>query len=242
MRKIWRDEILSDDEPLWRYFTPERFHEAMSTRKLYFASARQFEDPFEDAVAVQPHDWPVDSRYGEMEFGEHAFEELRRLAKVSCWHRADYESDAMWKLYAGQRKGIAVRTTVGCLEKSLHPFRLHPTYGEEMPYSGSVRYLDLRKERLRTSMENRFFYKHRGFEWEREFRVMITLRSAEEFGVKVPIEGIYVGFDPGVLIQELYLGPSTTLSEREEIMKSCADLGENFRPIVSTLLGRPRYM
>jgi len=97
------DEEVPPDEPLWRYFRAERFVGALQSRALRFPSARQFEDPFEGAVAVLPHDWPIDPRYGELDHGDQAFEELRRLTKISCWHRADYESDAMWKLYCQRR-------------------------------------------------------------------------------------------------------------------------------------------
>jgi hypothetical protein len=241
MRHIWPDEDLNPDEPLWRYFTIERFIEALRTNELYFAAARQFEDPFEGAIAVQPHDWPVDPRYDELEGAEAAFEQLRRLTKISSWHRADYESDAMWKLYAGQRKGIAIRTTVGRISAALTPFRLQPTYGEEEPFCGNVRYVDLREVRLRVNMAARFFYKHRAFEWEREFRVAISLRGAEEFGVEVPEMGIRVGFDPHVLIEELHIGPSLAREERLAVLAQCEEIGAPVRPIVSTLLGRPRY-
>jgi hypothetical protein len=94
---------------------------------------------------------------------------MRRLTKVSCWHQADYESDAMWKLYAASGKGISVRTTTTRLAASLEPFRLAPTYGEEVPWWGTVKYVDLHAVHLRASMENRFFCKHRPFEWERQF-------------------------------------------------------------------------
>lgn len=241
MRHIWKDETLDSSEPLWRYFTAERFQEALRLRTLYFASARQFEDPFEGAVAVQPHDWPVDPRYEDLEGSERAFEQLRRLTKISSWHRADYESDAMWKLYAEQRKGVAVRTTVERLGAALQPFKLAPTYGEEEPYWGNVRYVDLRKVRLRASMESRFFHKHRAFEWEREFRVAISLRIAEENAVDVPEGGIFVPFDPDTMIEELYVGPSLTEAERTQVLESCEQLGSSVRRTVSSLLGRPRY-
>jgi hypothetical protein len=190
MRSLWKDEDVSPDQPLWRYFRAQRFVESIRTGTLYFPSARQFEDPFDGAVAVMPHDWPVDPRYAELEHADKAFEELRRLTKISCWHCADYESDAMWRLYAESRKGVAVRTTAARLQEALHPFRLAPEYGEEEPFWGRVRYVDLHKIRLRASMEERFFIKHRAFEWEREFRVAISVRMAEEFGVRVPGEGI----------------------------------------------------
>jgi DUF2971 family protein len=242
MRAAFEDELLSANEPLWRYVRLDRMMESLTSRTLYFPSARQFEDPFEGATAVQPHDWPVDPRFGALEFGERAFEELRRLTKISSWHRADYESDAMWKLYAGKRKGVAIRTTVGRLSAGLKPFRLKPEYAEEEPYAGNIRYVDLFELRLQVSMDKRFFYKHRAFEWEREFRVAISVRGAEEYGVQVPEFGINVPFDPQVLIESIYVGPSLQANERTELERACegAELRPQFK--TSTLLGRPRYI
>ena len=74
---------------LWRYFKIDRFVELIGTGRLYFSSAQEFEDRFEGAVKVMPAGIPVDPTYTEMESGESAFEQLRRLTKVSCWHRAD---------------------------------------------------------------------------------------------------------------------------------------------------------
>lgn len=108
--RIIGDQPLDMAEPLWRYFKTDRFLDILQSSRLYFAAALQFEDPFEGAVAVLPPGFPVDPRYANLESGERAFEELRRLTKVSCWHRAAYESDAMWQLYAGSRKGVAIRT------------------------------------------------------------------------------------------------------------------------------------
>ena len=84
----------------------------------------------------------------------------------------------MWKLYAGERKGLAVYTTARRVRDALLPFRLAPTYGEEAPWWGPVKYVDLHSERLRVSMERRFFFKHRAFEWESELRVAFSIRLA----------------------------------------------------------------
>ena len=119
------------NETLWRYCTVERFEWMVGNRRMYFAAADQFVDPFEGAVAVQTNTPPPDPRYAEMELDESAFFELKRLTKLNCWHRAEYESDAMWKLYAGQSKGIAVCSTPDRMRRSFQPFRLHPDYGVE---------------------------------------------------------------------------------------------------------------
>jgi hypothetical protein len=241
MRCIFKDEAVESGQSLWRYFRLDRIVESLRTQTLYFPSARQFEDPFEGATAVQPHDWPVDPRYDLLEGAEGAFEDLRRLTKISSWHCADYESDAMWKLYASERKGVAIRTTAERLRAGLLSFHLQPQYGEEEPYWGNVRYVDLFETRLRLSMEERFFYKHRAFEWEREFRIIISLRMASEFGVRVPELGINVPFDPAVLVESIYMGPSLAEPERVALKEACdlAGLAHEFK--TSTILGRPRY-
>ena len=40
------------DAILWMYLRPERFINTLETRTMYFASANQFNDDFEGAVAV----------------------------------------------------------------------------------------------------------------------------------------------------------------------------------------------
>ena len=77
--RVVANQQLDWTERLWRYFKTERFVSLMDTGSLYFASARQFEDRFEGAVAVLPPGLPLDPRYSKPNFSERAFEELRRL-------------------------------------------------------------------------------------------------------------------------------------------------------------------
>lgn len=240
MRIIGNQE-LDMDEPLWRYFRTERLLELLQSSQLYFASARQFDDPFEGAVAVLPPGFPVDPRYAEVEHGERAFEELRRLTKVSCWHRASYESDAMWQLYASSRKGVAVRTSPDRIRAAARPFRLKPEYGHEDLWAGYVKYVNLLKERLRVSMMDRFWYKHMAFAWEQEFRLAVSVRMAEEFGVQVPEHGVKVEFDVPQLIERIYLGPLLPETDATAIRLAAKAHGLEDRIRVSSMLGTPRY-
>ena len=229
------------NEPLWRYFKTDRFVSFADTGSLYFASAKQFEDSFEGAVAVMPPGFPVDPRYVEIDHGEYAFEELKRLTKINCWHRAAYESDAMWQLYAGKRKGVAICTTPDRIRAAVKPFHLAPEYAEEDLYCGNVEYVDLLKTRMKVGMLERFFSKHMAFSWEQEFRLAISVRLAEEFGVQVPELGIHVSFDLDVLIEKIFLGPSLEAHEIELVTNAASRHGLTNRIRQSSLLGRPRY-
>ena len=110
-----------EDQKIWRYMRATRFEEMLREKRLHFASANQFDDPFEGAVAVLPYDFLVDPRYSGMEPGEKAFAELKRLTKLSCWHIEDHESVAMWKLYSDLGKGVAITSTPARLAAALFP-------------------------------------------------------------------------------------------------------------------------
>ncbi|MEE3500322.1 DUF2971 domain-containing protein [Acidiphilium acidophilum] len=237
------DEIVLGNEILWKYFRPEYFISAIENNKIYFASANQFNDPFEGAVAVQTDTQAVDPRYPDMDPTENAFFELKRLTKISCWHRANYESDAMWRLYAEESKGIAICTTPDRMRSAFKPFRLKPEYGHEEIWAGPIKYIDLTQMRMKNvGMLNRFFFKHRAFEWEREFRLAISLRMAEENAVIVPEDGIYVDVDLTVLISRIVLGSTTSPELRAIISKHVEKVGLGNCLQISSLLGRPRYI
>ena len=164
MKEIYENSI-NWNEQLWRYFSTERFLELLNSSKLYFAAATQFEDPFEGSVALVSPEYKADPRYEEMEGYEKAFYELKRLTKISCWHRASYESDAMWKLYALKRKGVAICTSPERISQAATPYRTKPEHGEEQLYGGAIKYIDLASVRLKTSMLETFYHKHMAFEW-----------------------------------------------------------------------------
>ena len=118
MRSVWNAE-LNWGEALWRYLKTERFVWMVENSCAYFAAATQFLDRFEGAVAVMPPDFSIDPRYEEPSGGEKAFRELKRLTKINCWHRADYESDAMWKLsWKRARALLFARRRSVCVRRS----------------------------------------------------------------------------------------------------------------------------
>ena len=229
-------------EPLWRYFKTDRFLETLQISSLYFAAARQFEDPFEGAVAVLRPGFPVDQRYAKPGWQERAFEELRRLTKVSCWHRSAYESNAMWQLYASARKGVAIRTNAERIQAAAKPFRLKSEYGHEELWAGNVNYVDLLKERLSVSTMDRFWFKHMAFSWEREFRLALSFEMAEEFGVRIPELGVQVEFDIPQLVDRIYLGPGLSEEDIVAIRIAAKQHGLEDRIRVTSMLGSPRYI
>lgn len=204
---------------VWRYLDLEKFESLLSKQAVYFASAKQFEDAFEGSITRRHYDFQLRKTHPDIANPTSlAFKELTRLTKISCWHINEYESDAMWKLYLRNGKGIAIQTTIGRLEKSFFPYKIKPEYGEESIHLGKVKYIDYRNDVMDDkSMLGRFFYKKKSFSYERELRLAVSLRLAEEYGVKVPEDGIFVNVDLENLVSAVYLAPAVDDIFKEKV-------------------------
>jgi hypothetical protein len=231
----------NENQKIWRYMHTARFEAILKEKRIYFASANQFNDPFEGAVAVLPYNFPVDHRYNKIDHFEKAFAELKRLTKISCWHIEEHESTAMWKLYSDRGKGIAITSTPKKLSSSLTPFRLKQEYGIETLWGGNVKYVDLLQEKLKVSMLERFFFKHNAYSWEQEFRLAISVRMAEEYGVQVPEKGIFVEADILGMIEKIHIGPEIDGYKMKNVITLCEEYGLESKVHVTSLLGTPRY-
>jgi hypothetical protein len=148
----------------------------------------------------------------------------------------------MWSLYAGESKGVGITTTPDRLRKACTPFRLEPTYGVEDLWGGQVRYHDLTQVRLRLPGYQTYFCKHLPFYWEREFRLLISLMEANEFGVDTPDDGILVGVNLNTLIDSIMLSPALTREEMETIAEESRKVGLADRICKSSMYGAPRFI
>jgi hypothetical protein len=205
MEDFWKNG-LDWNQQLWRYHTSEKLTRVLNESQLYFAFPVQFEDVFEGCTAVTAPDLPADERYQEMDHTEQAFYRLRHHFKISCWHRADFESDAMWKLYAGEKKGVAICSTPERMRASIRPFRLPQASVDERIWAGDVSYQDfLKSPRLGLDLLNQFFHKHQAFAWEREFRLLIPHKDASQWVPGLPDKGVAVEVDLHALVERIVL-------------------------------------
>lgn len=119
---------------------------------------------------------------------------------VSCWYQEDGESQAMWKLFAGEKYGVAVRTTAS---------KLIGSFTNRLPdYLGFVKYLDYEKEPMAVSQFPPVFYKRKAFQHEREVRaVFATQPCIENPEEGIDSLGIEEAVNPTHLIDELIVSP-----------------------------------
>lgn len=163
---------------LWRYLDFTKFVALLDASALFFVRADKLGDPFEGTLspvnlALQPvlyPNTPADSHEAKMA----GLQILRRYIAVNCWHRSDYESAAMWSLYAHEPGGIAVKTNLASLAVSF-------TDPADI-YIGEVNYVDYNNTFIpEANVYSAYLHKRKSFEHEREVRaVMMQLPSDSE--------------------------------------------------------------
>jgi hypothetical protein len=164
---------------LWRYMDVAKYV-AMLSRGLHFCRPSALGDPWEGAWA-EPNVTQFRTDYwGRPGEGLRTWDE-RRTAKrqllerfgISCWHRSDYESAALWALYVPQGFGVAIRSTDDRIIQSL------------LPASRDIRclevaYVDYAAEPLPDDPSVLLARKRLAFEHDKEVRFLVEHRKDEQ--------------------------------------------------------------
>jgi hypothetical protein len=134
----------------------------------------------------------------------------------------EFESAAMWKLYARTEEAICIQSTYQrlrmCVDESA-------STKDDNIFIGKVQYIDYRTECLPgDSNLCNLIYKRRSFEHERELRIIIYRApnfpegtilelpndlSKEDYPEDLPKGGVWVKLDLGSLIENIYVAPSS---------------------------------
>ena len=124
----------------------------------------------------------------------------RRSTFVNCWYQETEESEAMWKLFANQQYGVAVRTTAA---------RLVGSFTERLPdYLGRVAYIAYDTHLMPVTEFPPVFFKRRAFMHEREVRAVVAPHHrAEKTEVETGSAGVEYGIDPERLIEAVVVSP-----------------------------------
>ena len=203
------------DAVLWRYMSFTKFVSLLSRKALFFARADKLGDHFEGAlspmnVALRPHlykdNLPEDKRNLIAEF----LKDIRRFMLVNCWHENENESDAMWKLYANIKDGVAVKTDFQSLSSSLT--------GAQPVYIGRIKYVDYNTTFIpENDALQPIMFKRNSFEHEHEVRAVIL-----EFPTSGP-EGFLIGAQPEVYEVGTYHEVDTSKLIREVVVPPYAE-------------------
>lgn len=205
-----------EDIKIWRYLDFTKLISLIDTRRLFFARADTFNDPFEgsyprrnvEARKYAPEDMPDERKKRFLK----ALNKLGntnkhwpRYTAISCWHMNEYESAAMWSLYLKSEEGIAVQSTFKKLKKSI--------IDNEQVYLGVVKYIDYEQDLIEEGNILRpFVHKRKSFEHERELRGLIMKwpisSDSLNFDEDTIDRGLPVKVDIEELIEKIYVAPN----------------------------------
>ena len=190
---------ISDDITLWKYMDFLKFVNMLTSNSIWFNRIDSFEDVYE---GVFPHanEDKRDEYYEEGAPPKGIYDTIQKYTRerlfVSCMHNSEYESAAMWSLYA-KDCGIAIKTTGKRLKESF-------SNESKNIVISHVSYIDYDCDFM---PEGNAFYlgthKRKSFEHEKEVRCMYM----NQVDSTLP-KGIYINVDIPTLIKEIYISPT----------------------------------
>jgi hypothetical protein len=207
---------------VYRVIKTCRLFDLLSGRENVLVKPKLWDDPFENFILRSHYirkGEPVIIGHRDHFFGQ-------------CW-TLQTASDAMWRIYSPDSRGLRIRTTIRKLAESLSVWRAHWA-GQEV-FVGKVRYLKreellafgksiLRGEKgqlthrnlARTLLAKRLAFKH-----EREVRLLFTPHDFHNFTsdlVRYPVE-------PNNLIDQVMLDPRMDKTDAASLKRRIEEAG-----------------
>ena len=224
------------DAVLWRYMDFTKFVSLLDRRALFFSAADKLGDPFEGSIPeanVQLH--PIvykDLTEDQRRTFAQGLQTLPRFNLINCWHENIHESEAMWRLYAREKDGIAIKTNFDSFKKSF--------ICSEDIYIGKVSYVDYKSEIVpEGNVFSLFLHKRKSFAHEHEVRaISLRFSRGDEVSQKLrngSLDGVYYEVDLSLLIKEVFVAPFA-LDWFLELVNSVVDRYDLNVPVVKSVL------
>ena len=216
---------------IWRYMDLGKLIWLIDKSALYFSSIDKLSsiDPFEGLYTRkninflnlkfedQSEEWKQKTGLNTKEKYEQSIHSNKRWLEftktqkkvtfVNCWHHQEYESAAMWKIYAHGNEGVAIQSTVGRLKQALS------NYPDFQISIGCVKYIDYNKEIIESdNLLNLFLHKRKSYKYEEELRALIwTMEEGKNYlsnNQYANIDGLAVKVNLDNLIDKIYIAPT----------------------------------
>ena len=231
------DLIPQPSTRLWRYMDLAKFVSLLSTRKLYFTRLDHFSDKYEGALCsrlgypkfneqdrftrtvmakadlkkegnASPTDEEIEERrrISREEFDKNRIANRKR-AFISCWNENEFESEALWRLYAKDMKcGVAIQTNFIRLYNALDPFA--------QANIRRVQYVNYDSNFYARSFPE--WYKRKSLDYEREVRAVIRnfAKDREEYEK-------YVNVNLDILIENVVTSPEAEFWFTDLVKELC---------------------
>lgn len=195
-------------KPIWRYMDFWKFLNLLETSSIYFSNSENLGDNYEGRIPSVVYEMML--KEDEEKGNSHNKEKndflervLRKETLISSWTYSEKESFAMWKMYAKDKMGVAIRTNLTSLKNCFSETTRNI-------YIGEVNYFDERNFKYPTyNLYYPFLVKVDYYNFEKEIRCITSCTPDEEKGNKL------VKIDCNELIKEVYISPNS----RQEFRK-----------------------
>ncbi len=216
---------------IWRYLDFTKFVDLLLRKELFFTRSDNFEDPFEGIFRLK--DYENTKQFWTDE------QLTKKFYFLNCWHINNNQSDAMWKIFLNTKNGIAIKSTIGQLIKSIE-------IADEDIFISKIYYRDYDKVTFNELMFeeqnkigsrggglNQFSYKRISFEHEKELRLYyidMPIPHAIINGIpREPINHKRINITVEELIAEVVIAPFADDWFKDLVEEIIARLNFNFK-------------
>jgi hypothetical protein len=210
------------DGKIWRYCDLAKLITILENKALFFPSAASLPDPFEGLFS-RPTATQIRTRADASDLLGF-YSENKNNVFVNSWHMNEFESDAMWRLYATAEGGVAIQSRVSLLIAALPPLEDDPSAPMDIVpqvFVGTVKYIDYESEDMDSgNIFQPFLVKRKHFDHERELRGVMWRPEEPEKRT-----GLYVDIDLDELIERLYIAPAAPRYYVDAVTAVCRAFG-----------------
>jgi hypothetical protein len=219
---------------VWRYLDFAKFVGLLDARALFFAPLSALGDPYEGAFA--PANLTDRMRHAALLTGPANERFLRngilrhmdRTVVVNCWHIGRHESVALWRQYAASNASVCVQSTYSRLKRCLPDVDI-----------GQVQYIDYARQPVpETAIPLPLLHKRLAFSHERELRAFMLLSMRPYQAMRKAPRGFLRAVDLQVLIQRLYVAPTSPTWIKELVRAVATRYGLRV-PVLQSALDEP---
>lgn len=172
---------------------------------------------------------------------QQTYEKFVKEITVNCWHQNISESEAMWRLYSDDNKGVAIKTSVKSLISSFGEY-------DKTINLGKVKYLDFADRNLnvrdyKVDGHSLPLLKRSSFEHEKEVRCFIDSNSiAGGCDIKVEASPNYVPVCTETLIEQIFISPFAKEPFNSSVFVICKKYNFDEKVVQSDLLDSSSFL
>lgn len=187
-----------------------KFMALLINESLYLSRSDKFEDPYEGTFPEENHKYRREKHKNlvpkeQYDFAEKLLidfmKENKKNTFINCWHMNNYESAAMWKLYANTNESISIETD-------------YETLRDNLPEYVKLGIVDYKKKHISERyIFDAIMHKRMSFEHEKEVRIVFLASppsNYENFSL-VEVNNEIIGLNMKVqlnkIIKKIHISP-----------------------------------